>query len=126
MTNLDELDVEDMTKEQVNEYLRQHGFDPDQIVVQGKVFTGALIENLELREALRVARAEVDWLTEWVSVEDRLPDDDCLVLVSLANKPVNQVGTGRCKTNIIGLREWDTGWRVSHWRPLPPPPAVTP
>ena len=52
-----ELDphVEDWATEQVNAYLREHGYDPEQVGIRGKILTDALIENVKLKEALNEA-----------------------------------------------------------------------
>lgn len=44
---------EAMPIEQVNQYLRDHGYDPEQVGLRGKILADALIENIHLR-----ARAE--------------------------------------------------------------------
>lgn len=53
---------EDMPIEQVNRYLREHGYDPEQVGVRGKILTDVLIENMELRteiERLREALTDI-------------------------------------------------------------------
>ena len=48
-----EPDFENMPIEQVNQYLRDHGYDPEHVKINGKILTDALIENIHL-----LARAE--------------------------------------------------------------------
>ena len=51
---------ENMPIEQVNQYLREHGYDPEQVKLNGKILTDALIENIKLTADLAAAlkRAE--------------------------------------------------------------------
>lgn len=55
-----EPDFEHMPIEQVNQYLRDHGYDPEQVEIRGKILTDALIENIKLTADLAAAlkRAE--------------------------------------------------------------------
>jgi hypothetical protein len=58
--NTDE--IERMSEEQVNEYLRRHGYDPEKVALEGEVFVDAvdaLIKNATLRTQLAAARAEI-------------------------------------------------------------------
>lgn len=50
----DDPHFENMPKEQVNEYLRLHGYDPEQVRIHGKVFIEAFLENMALRIQLAV------------------------------------------------------------------------
>ena len=67
-------------------------------------------------------------MMEWISVEDRLPEDSDFVLTA---------GTGACREGMCVLfhrpepsrwintytrKEWE--WPVTHWMPLPEPPEV--
>lgn len=61
-------------------------------------------------------------MNEWISVEDRLPENDDHVLAATQNK--------RGEYNIVkayyhhGLGCWAAGMNsnVTHWMPLPDPP----
>lgn len=69
-------------------------------------------------------------MSEWISVKDRLPDNDDFVLAIVSGK------TGSIKLdNAYELAQFsmDEGWilemwpewedpKVSHWMPLPEPP----
>lgn len=55
----EELDVENMSTVQINVYLREHGYEPEQIALRGKVFIGALIETLDLRSKLDEAEQTI-------------------------------------------------------------------
>ena len=48
-----EPDFENMPIEQVNQYLREHGYDPEQVRIQGKILVEALIENINLKDRLK-------------------------------------------------------------------------
>ena len=52
---LNEPDFEKMPIEQVNQYLRDHGYDPEQVKLNGKILVEALIENLNLRDLVEQA-----------------------------------------------------------------------
>jgi endonuclease III-like uncharacterized protein len=46
-----------MPIEQVNQYLRDHGYDPEAVGLRGEILAGALLENLALRERAEKAEA---------------------------------------------------------------------
>jgi hypothetical protein len=48
--DVDEPDFFNMPMEQVNQYLREHGYNPDQVAIRGKILVEALVENVQLRE----------------------------------------------------------------------------
>lgn len=50
-----EPDFETMPIEQVNQYLRDHGYDPKQVEIRGKILTDVLIENIKLHADLAAA-----------------------------------------------------------------------
>lgn len=50
---------EDMPIEQVNQYLLEHGYDPEQVGLRGKILADALIENIELRAELAALQKAV-------------------------------------------------------------------
>ncbi len=115
-----ELDphVEDWATEQVNAYLREHGYDPEQVGIRGKILTDALIENIKLKERAEAAEAKVAELEaarRWIPVSDGLPEKDGYYL-------------GWSSTYGFEFVYFDTlfgGGRLSgvtHWMPLPEPP----
>lgn len=59
-----EPDFENMPIEQVNQYLRDHGYDPEQVGLRGKILTDALIDNIHLRERAEAAERDVERLRE--------------------------------------------------------------
>lgn len=67
---------EDIPIEQVNQYLREHGYDPEQVGVRGKILTDVLIENIKLKEHLEAAEkrvAEVEERVKYLEAElDRM------------------------------------------------------
>lgn len=75
---------------------------------------------------------DTDVPSKWISVEDRLPEVDVMVLVIVSGKPMSNVTL----ENSYELAEYDPeGWilemwpewmdaEVSHWMPLPEPPEV--
>lgn len=69
---------------------------------------------------------------QWISVKDRLPEEDVAVLVygQILNDPPDVIGVRR---RYIGDQEWKYTWEsedgfiyreddVTHWMPLPEPP----
>lgn len=68
-------------------------------------------------------------MTEWISVKDRLPEDETKVLVCCkavgTYKPINNI---HMQTNHISSynKRWDVsipfGYEITHWMPLPEPP----
>lgn len=54
-----EPDFENMPIEQVNQYLREHGYDPEQVGIRGKILTDALIENINLKSRAEKAEERV-------------------------------------------------------------------
>lgn len=69
-------------------------------------------------------------MSEWVSVKDRLPETDDMVLVLASGKPRENITL----VDAFELAEYDPeGWsletypewmdaKVTHWMPLPEPP----
>lgn len=53
---------ENMPIEQVNQYLRDHGYDPEKLGLHGKILTDALIENIDLKARAKAAEKQVDEL----------------------------------------------------------------
>lgn len=58
----------------------------------------------------------------WISVEDRLPEEDIRVLVCIADNPYNYA---TMDTDRIFKSRW-VRWngRVRYWMPLPEPPET--
>ena len=60
-------------------------------------------------------------VVRWISVSDKLPDDDMTVLIADTENDVT-----------LGFHDWDFGWRycsagivgdpVTHWAEIPDPP----
>jgi len=71
----------------------------------------------ELLEALREA-------TQWISVKDRLPEDNVGVLAKVTNGAIESIGITAVAETRNGIRylmttksDWST-WIPTHWRPL--------
>ena len=88
----------------------------------------ALRENIEKLKAAGVAidpsneryvrLAELERQTEWISVKDRMPEDNVPVLLVWTNGRVTSVIPG-WHVSIKGLGS------VTHWMPLPEPPKMS-
>lgn len=68
-------------------------------------------------------------MSEWISVKDRLPDDDELVLVYTKDNVMSvcPLVIANAFANLKNLKVWEdnNGYYVSdvtHWMPLPEPP----
>lgn len=61
-------------------------------------------------------------MSDWISVDDRLPDLDCMVLI--ANKDYGGVGYDFALWNgdYWTRKAWPLGYTPTHWMPLPLPP----
>ncbi len=69
-------------------------------------------------------------MTEWISVDDRLPNE-CEVLVfgsptcgTHDDDPAVMEARYNIKENYFEFGEYDCGIDVTHWMPLPEPPEV--
>lgn len=67
-------------------------------------------------------------MSNWVSIEDRLPDVDVLVLIHHTFYRVNSITTAFMHTDGDFETEGDVvGCElVTHWQPLPEPPKNQP
>lgn len=63
----------------------------------------------------------------WVSVVERLPEKEILVLISTNEGGVftgkYREYNGKCFWLPTGNATYAANWKVTHWRPLPAPPA---
>jgi len=53
-----EPDFDNASIEQINQYLREHGYDPEQVGIRGKILIDTLIENINLKVRAEAAEAE--------------------------------------------------------------------
>lgn len=71
-----EPDFENMPKEQIDQYLREHGYDPKQVEIRGKIFVEALIENSQLRARITELTIPEDvFVVCWNAVNQAKPKD---------------------------------------------------
>ena len=62
-------------------------------------------------------------MSEWISVEDGLPDLHEDILAYYEFKTINgHTSTSMCEDCIVQEGRWDTDNNVTHWMPLPEPP----
>lgn len=73
-----EPDFDNLPKEQIDQYLREHGYDPEQVRITGKIFITALIENVTLQARIAALEAQL-------KIEKELSDKLCLLLVDNPN-----------------------------------------
>ena len=81
-----------------------------------------------IREAIEVLRD-----ASWISVADRLPDDDVMVLCVVSGRPQTNITLDEAmeiasysRTDgwiVDAWPEWE-GPTVTYWRPIPEPPEV--
>lgn len=69
---LNEPDFENMPIEQVNKYLREHGYDPEQVGIRGKILTDALIENIQLRDRATAAEVKAAGLDQMIEMYKKM------------------------------------------------------
>ena len=73
-------------------------------------------------------------MSEWISVKERLPEDDCYVLcVSVSAEGVKRIGIRFFTRNALKpngdfllnqeLSLIVVGDKITHWMPLPKPPS---
>ena len=68
--------------------------------------------------------AELRSAQEWVSVEDRLPEESGIYIVTANDGHAQRVSFVQWQKknrmwNLTGARSY---WRITHWQPLPQPP----
>lgn len=86
-----------------------------------KLIREAQDKLVELERALQDAR-----MVEWIPVGERLPGRNELVLVC-----AKDVGTVHCLMQyseprwFIGQTDASYDWPITHWQPLPEPPALS-
>ncbi len=95
-----EPDFDKMPKEQVDEYLRSHGYDPEQVGLRGKIFTEVLIKNIDLRARAEKAEKELAALY-------KLYEDACLTISQ--NEYAYDVDRQVLESELAALRE-QTRW----------------
>ena len=52
-----EPDFDNMPIEQINQYLREYGYDPEQVGARGKILADTLMKNIELRAQLEACES---------------------------------------------------------------------
>ena len=69
-------------------------------------------------------------MSEWISVDDRLPEDDEQVLVFARPLKLYPSENGRglvdtmiCLGGDLWIHDWERQPKVTHWMPLPDPPV---
>ena len=64
-----------------------------------------------------------NYIPEWISVEERLPEEDTRVLVYLEIPKLDALTYTHCDTDRILYGKWVRwGGYATHWMPLPEPP----
>ena len=72
-----EPDFENMPIEQIDQYLREHGYDPEQVRIMGKILTDALIENIKLTADLAAALKRAEAAEAYVKrLEHNIPENN--------------------------------------------------
>lgn len=116
--------MENLKKEQIEQFINDlnecYGCDPMYYGVDANFLAESLVE--------------MDWRKqEWISVEDRLPEEDGTYITYTNAKGkdkgviVQSLRTRNIRGNTIRRWEWQTRispWIVTHWMPLPEPPKM--
>jgi hypothetical protein len=85
-------------------------------------FVRVKIDNKVMAKSLYNAGYRKQSEGEWISVDERLPEDDTRVLVYLVDKRLIHT---QMDTDRFVKREWIRwGSCVTHWMPLPEPPKM--
>ena len=131
---LNDPEFENMPIEQVNQYLREHGYDPEQVGIHGK-FLQELVKRISALEAeVEALKAE----RRWTPVVEGVPNgEDVLVIFRQYEDSDPEIGVGVHSEFCISSHpeHWLVGnWYgkyvfkdeelgiVTHWMPLPEPP----
>lgn len=61
-------------------------------------------------------------MSKWISVKDRLPTKDKLVLVINGDRIEIMTYLGHYKSSLYWVNSWGKPIDVTHWMPLPEPP----
>ena len=62
-------------------------------------------------------------MSEWISVKDRLPEDDLLVLIT-DGLSLGDYEIARWNGSYWTRKAWPLGYEPTHWMPLPEPPKA--
>lgn len=63
-------------------------------------------------------------MSKWVSVSDRLPDVESLVLIVTLSGDVIEYDFARWNGEYWTRKAWPLGYSPTHWMPLPEYPEV--
>ena len=95
--NSTEPDFDNMPIEKINQYLQDHGYDPKQVGLRGKILVDALIENMKMREIIQMFLNDpggcpfCDYgVLRKPNIPEKDHDDDCPYKIAhdyLDNKP---------------------------------------
>lgn len=96
--------------------------------MNSKEYTGGIVQ-LWVHEIAELMEEYAATKSEWVSVEDRLPEEGIKVLVFAPDRDI--IGSKLLGSYFYDSKEWtvycfrDTiRTLVTHWQPLPNPPKV--
>ena len=115
-----------MTREEAIEVLRKNrpGADPRRcglaLCTAVEVAIAALMELEKLESNLKVLES-----SDWISVEERLPEPNTLVLVVFKrHDEIRRRGFGTLQTHGVWYVSNEGMPPVTHWMPVPEPPEV--
>ena len=125
----------DERRTMIIEYIRDvdpwEAVDPDAGAIWTVAIDGDAFDWQARAEAAERRVAELEAANEWRPVTgDDLPEDHDEALVTVENEDGYRfVDMAEFTVGGVWWQRVDTGWqelkRVTHWRPLPPPPAAT-
>lgn len=105
--------AEYVTKEQIIDWFSPYGHFDKPIPFK------TLVSDLRGMKA-----TDVEPVQEWISVEDRFPEESGMYIVTANDGHAQRVSFVQWQKknrmwNLTGARSY---WRVTHWQPLPEPP----
>ena len=118
-----------MTREQIIEILKDHELKRTdgvhQVMISG-IFPelyDKLAEAIELK--LSLTQQDEPSVSEWVSVEERLPEDDLFVIVWYGEADSFGIASYKDETWCESFRGWVFEDMVTHWKELYNKPPKT-
>ena len=76
-----------------------------------------------------VTSRKKDEMCNWISVEERLPEeqDDYLIVLEIGSNQIVEIGYylkeyGLCVHDVYRYTDYKISYKITHWMPVPEPP----